>query len=349
MRWGREFGRPGGLLVIAALFLLAFQVAAAATPPTAPFVYEKQYAMGTVYEIVAYSPCLDRASRAIDAAFREIVTLDHVMSNYDPQSDLSRLDRTARFQVVRVPPDLFRVIKASLVYARLSGGKYDVTIAPLVDAWKSAMQDGKPPSAAAIDRLRACVGYQKVELIPPDSIELHSPCMSIDLGSIGKGYAVDRAVEILRSYGIRNALINAGGSTLYGMGAPPGKVGWSIRLLDPSGHVEPEVTLHDDSVSTSGQEKTSMIQGGKFGHIIDPATAKPLRSDFAVSVVTKTATATDGLSTMLFLLGPKAGSPIVRAIPDTAALWVSPSGETRMISTGPEIATHRLQRASRQK
>ncbi len=235
------------------------------------------------------------------------------------------------------------MIQASLVYSRLSDGKYDVTVAPLVDAWKSAMGTGRPPSAADLVRLRSCVGYRKVQLIPPDRIEFHSPCTSIDLGSIGKGYAVDRAVEVLRAFGIQRALINAGGSTFYGIGAPPGRAGWSIRLRDPSHHVEPEVTLRDDSVSTSEQERTSLIDAGKFGGIIDPATGQPVRSDFAVSVVASTATATDGLSTTLYLMGPKAGAQLVSTLPETAAVWVSREGHATIASTGPKILIHHSQ------
>jgi FAD:protein FMN transferase len=346
MRSAKKFARRRAFEVAIALLSLAAAMANAAV--SAPrLVYKSEYAMGTVYEIAVYSRSPRRAAQAIDAAFREILALDHLMTNYDPQSDLCRLDRAARFHAARVPPDLFRVIKASLVYSRLSGGKYDVTVGPLVDAWKAAMRDGQPPSAATINQLRGCVGYQKIELIPPDSIELHSACMSIDLGSIGKGYAVDRAVEILRSYGVRDALVNAGGSTLYGMGSPPGKEGWRVRLFDPSDHVAPAVVLRDSSVSTSGHRKASMIGAGTLGDIIDPATAKPSRSEFAVSVAARTATGTDGLSTMLFLLGPKRGSRVVRTLPDTAALWISPSGETHVMTTGPEFSIRGAQRAQR--
>ncbi|MGH9342772.1 MAG: FAD:protein FMN transferase [Terriglobia bacterium] len=339
MRWGRILG---GLVILLALCLLPETMTASS--PSGQFVYKKQYSMGTVYEIVAYSPSMNRASQAIDAAFMAIAALDHMMSNYDAQSDLSRLNREAHFHAVRVPPDLFQVIQDSLVYSRASDGKYDVTVAPLVDVWKSAMRGGEPPSAARINRLRGCVGYRKVQLIPTDRIEFHSPCLRIDLGSIAKGYAVDRAVKILRSQNIQSALINAGGSTLYGMGAPPGRAGWSIRLRDPSGRVEPEVILRDDSVSTSEQEEESLIDADEFGHIIEPITGQPVRSDFAVSVVAKTGTATDGLSTTLFLMGPNNGAQLVRKLPDVAAIWVSPTGQTKVASTGPKILLHQSQK-----
>lgn len=321
-----------------ALFLpaaLAFFLPKAATPR---LVYKERYAMGTVYQILAYSPSPARASEAMDAALAEIVYLDHVMSNFDPESDLSRLDRSAHFAAARVPPDLFAVIRDSLAYSQLSDGKFDITIAPVVDVWKAAQREGAPPPTTEIDRLRSCVGYQKIQLIPPDRIEFRSSCMRLDLGAIGKGYAVDRAVEVLRAHGVRNALVNAGGSTFFGLGAPPGKLGWLVHLRDPSGRLDPEVVLHNNSVSTSEQWRASLIEAGAFGHIIDPVTDRPVKSNFAVSVVAPTGTQTDGLSLTLFMMGPSAGKLLVeKKLPNTAAIWVWPSGKSEMVSTGPKI------------
>ena len=339
MPWGKARAVVWAWLVWTALPL--GQAPGAQTAGGPEFVYGKRYAMGTVYEIVAYGPSLDRTSRALDAAFAKIAELDRMLSNYDAQSDLRSMERAARFRGARVPRDLYRVIEASLVYSRLSGGQYDITVAPLVDLWKSALREGQAPSAARLEQLRACVGYRKIQLIPPDEISLRSDCLRLDLGSIGKGYAVDRAVEILRAAGIRNALVNAGGSTAYGMGAPPGRKGWTIRLNDPAEQVVPEVTLQENSVSTSGQETNSLIFAGEFGHIIDPRTARPARRDFTVSVIARTATASDGLSTTLYLLGPEAGTRVVNRLPGTAALWVSAKGETRLASSGPKIVISR--------
>src|SRR6516162_10294692 len=158
--------------------------------------------MGTVYEIVAYDGTPDRAAEALDNALNEIVRLDGVMSNYKPESDLSRLNRNGHFHAETVSRDLYEAIRDSLEYSRLSDGEFDITVAPLVDLWKAALGGDRVPSREEQERLRACVGYQKIQLQPPDRVRFHSSCMRIDLGSIGKGYAVDRAAEILRSYGI---------------------------------------------------------------------------------------------------------------------------------------------------
>jgi len=164
--------------------------------------------------------------------------------------------------------------------------------------------------------------------------------LRIDVGGIGKGYAIDRAADILRSRGISRALLDAGGSTIYAMGAPRGKPGWLVRLRDPSARLDPEVMLSENSLSTSEQTPPGLLEDNSAGHIIDPATGLPLHSPYAVSVIATTATASDALSTTLLLVGPSAGKQIVKKIPGSAALWVRPNGETETESSGPKIVVH---------
>ena len=302
-----------------------------------PLVHKTKYVMGTVYEIAAYDESPARASAAIDKAFAEIVYLDGVLSNYKPESDLSRLNREGHFHAVKVPADLYRVIEESLRYSRISGGEFDISVGPLVDLWKAALRGERVPTAEEQTKARACVGYEKIKLIPPDQVEFESPCLRIDVGSIGKGYAVDRAAEILRANGITNALVDAGQSSIYAMGAPPGKKAWEVHLRDPSGRVDPVVMLNESSVSTSEQTPRSLLGNQLAGHIIDPENGKPLETKYALSVVVKTGTASDALSTTLLLLGPEKGKAVVKRLPEAAAIWVSADGETETVSTGPEI------------
>jgi len=329
MRWSNA---------LAASVLLWIPLLDAGVPQTNPSIIHKtKYIMGTVYEIAAYDDSSSRASTAIDQAFAEIVRLDGILSNYKPESDLSQLNRNGHFHAQQVSPDLYRVIEESKKYSKLSGGKYDITVAPLVDLWKAALRGDRIPSAEEQEKLRACVGYEKIELIPPDKVEFHSPCMRVDVGSIGKGYAVDRAVDILRANGIRNALVDAGQSTIYAMGAPPGQSAWEVHLRDPSNRVDPTVMLSDSSVSTSEQTPPSLLGNETAGHIIDPDNGNPLETKYALSIVTKTGTASDALSTALLLVGPQRGKTIVAQLPDAAAIWISVSGETQTITTGPKI------------
>jgi thiamine biosynthesis lipoprotein len=334
MRWNKAVPANAALLVM---------VLAQAYPSVHEdqLVYRKKYAMGTVFEIAAYGPSPSRTSRAIDQAFSEVVRLDHVMSDYIPDSDLSRINRTAHYRAEPVPADLYRVIRQSLVYSRLSMGEFDITVGQLARMWKAEIRDGTAPSKAEEEKLRRCVGWQKVALVPPDYVEFRSPCMAIDLGAIGKGYAVDRAAVVLRSFGIERAMISAGGSTIYAMGSPPGQAAWVVHLRDPSGKLSPEVSLSGNSVSTSEQTRDPELGSAPFGHIIDPAKGVPAKTSYSVSVVAGSATASDALSTTLLLMGPARGKSLVRKLPKVAALWVSDQGEFRMFSTGPRISMGR--------
>src|SRR5882724_4233309 len=330
MRWSRALA--------ASLFAssLALPLVPSVTdPPT--FVHKLKYAMGTVVEIAVYDESTIHASDAIDSALQEMIRIDRMMSNFDPTSELSRLNHSAFGSPQIVSPDLYRVIEESLKYSRLSGGEFDVTVGPLVDLQKAALRGEHIPTSQEEKKLRSCVGYQKVELIPPNKIQFHSPCLRIDLGSIGKGYAVDRAVEVLRANGIKSALVNAGGSSIYAIGAPPRQSAWLVHLRDPSNKIDPHVLLTENSVSTSEQTPPSLLTNESAGHIIDPQKGQPLQTNLAVSIVAKSTTASDALSTTLLLLGPLRGRELLKPLQDTAAIWVSPTGEAQSVSNGPEI------------
>jgi thiamine biosynthesis lipoprotein len=322
----------------AALVVVLLSVGSRAQRSDKPIlVYKEKYIMGTVFEIAAYAESSEKGSAAIDKALQEIVRMDDLMSNYKPESALSRLNRSAHFRPQKVPPDLYRVIEQAVQFSRLSGGKFDITVAPLVNLWKAALSGDSLPSLSQRQQAEDCVGYDKVELTPPDQITFRSSCMQLDLGAIGKGYAVDRAGEVLHSDGIRNALINSGGSTILAMGSPPGQTGWLVHLRDPSHKIDPYVRLKDQSVSTSEQTAVSLLAPESAGHIVDPATGRPVATQFAVSVITSLGTPSDGLSTTLLLLGPKVGKSLVDGMSNVSAIWLSPKAEMETVTNGPQI------------
>ncbi len=300
-------------------------------------VYKKKYIMGTVFEVVAYDQSSEHASDAIEKAFQEIVRIDDLLSNYKPDSALSNLNRSAHFHAEKVPSDLYRVIDQAVQFSRLSDGKFDISIAPLVDLWKAALRGEGTPSRARQEEVRSCVGYERIELTPPDRISFRSSCLQLDLGAIGKGYAVDRAAEVLHSLGIRNALVNAGGSTILAMGAPPNQKAWLVHLRDPSNKIDPQVMLKDESVSTSEQTAPSLLGNDSAGHIIDPDTGLPLKTVFAVSAVSRTATASDALSTTLLLLGPAKGKALIKNMAEVSAVWISREAQVETATGGPQI------------
>jgi len=300
-------------------------------------VYKRKYIMGTIFEVAAYDRSPEHASHAIEKAFQEIVRLDGLLSDYKPDSALSDLNRSAHFRAEKVPSDLYRVIDQAVQFSRLSDGKFDISVAPLVNLWKASLRGDGTPSRAQEEKVRSCVGYQKIELIPPNQISFRSPCLQLDLGAIGKGYAVDRAAEVLHSMGVRDALIIAGGSTIFAMGSPPEQPGWLIHLRDPSNKIDPQVMLKDGSVSTSEQTAPSLLGNDSAGHIIDPDTGRPLKTVFAVSAVSRTASASDALSTTLLLLGPAKGKAVLNSMADVSAIWISHEAQVETVIGNPQI------------
>jgi thiamine biosynthesis lipoprotein len=274
-------------------------------------VHKQRYSMGTMFDIVAYHSSRLEAERAIDRAMEEIDRLDQVMSRFKPDSDLSTLNREARRRFVNVHPSLYEIIQESIRVSKRSAGKFDVTIAPLLRTWKEAQANGRKPSEGELSDAKQCVGYERIELEGPNRIRFHSECLEVDLGGIGKGYAVDRAIAVLRSAGIRHAIVNAGGSSISAIDAPPGEKGWPIRLgARPSAR---ELLLRDSSISTSEQN----------GEIIDPQTLAPALSRITVTVLAPSATLADALSTTLLMMSADERETLLERFAGASALYLS--------------------------
>jgi thiamine biosynthesis lipoprotein len=316
--------------MLVALGLLALAPAEAAFGPGP--VQLQRYCMGTMVEIVAYDESREHAERAVERAMQEIVRLDQVLSNFKQDSDLSKLNREGRRGLVRVDASLYEVIEQSVAWSRRTGGRFDVTIAPLLRTWKQAYEAGHPPSEQEVAAVKPCVGSEKIEIAPPDRIRFRSDCLEIDLGGIGKGYAVDRAIAILKAEGIQRALINAGGSSIGAVGTPPGKSGWPVRLGAPvSGRNV--LLLRDSSMSTSQQNpRPFAFAAGSFGEIFDPRTGAPVEGRTAVTVVTPSGTTAEALTKALLMMRPEDAPKLLESlpdVPDVSALWMSPAGELK--------------------
>jgi thiamine biosynthesis lipoprotein len=294
-------------------------------------VHRQHYCMGTMFDIVVFHASRPDAERAVDRAMAEIVRLDRTMSHFKADSELSRLIRQGEAGFVRVSPDLFAVLEQSLAMSRRSNGMFDVTIGPLLRRWKNARDEERSPSADEISQARRCVGYQKIEVLPPDRVRLLSDCVEIDLGGIGKGYAVDRAMRLLATSGIEHAVVNAGSSSIAARGAPPDSVGWPVTLAGaaPGGRT---ILLENASISTSQQN----------GDILDPFTGAPAENDHTVTVVAPTAATADALSTTLLMLSIDEGKKLLGAFADVSAFWIAHDG--RLTAAHREV---RLQAADR--
>ena len=291
------------------------------------FIHSQRYSMGTMFDIAAHHPARAQAERAIESALAEVVRLDHVLSHFDPESDLSRLVRRGPGVLVDVDPALYDVLNESMEISRRSGGRFDVTVGPLVRVWQTAQTGGQTPSPGAIAKARRCVGFEKVKLVPQDRVELASDCLSIDLGGIGKGYAVEQALRILHGAGLEHAVVNAGQSSIAAMGHPPQRDGWIIDL-NVDGISLGRVELKDGALSTSRQGHVPLRAGGlAYGDIIDPERGRPVESSTTVIVRAPSAMHADALSTTLLLLPIEEGKRVLEGFPRASALWISAEGK----------------------
>jgi FAD:protein FMN transferase len=247
-------------------------------------------AMGTTYTIVAYGENLGQMQAASEQAFDEARRLDQMLSNYIPESELSRVNQEAADHPVAVSEEFFDLLETCFDYSRRSEGTFDITVGPLMKVWGFYKGTGHLPHRAEVRAALDQIGYQNVELDPRGrTVRFRKSGMNLDPGGVGKGYAVDRMVAILRTWGITSALVSGGGSSIYGIGAPPNEPrGWYIRIRDPKeeSKTASEVYLKDDSISTSGNyEKYFRAEGRLYSHIMDPRSGYPAEGTLAVSIV----------------------------------------------------------------
>jgi FAD:protein FMN transferase len=246
-------------------------------------------AMGSSFSLVLFGPDRPGLESAAVAAFAEVHRLDRLLSNYLAESEWSAMNREAARRPVRVSPELFALLSDCLDYSRMSDGAFDITVGPLMKVWGFYKGEGGLPQPREVKGALNRVGYKHVKLDAGAlTVRFARPGMDLDPGGIGKGYAVDRMVEVLKHAGVRIALVSASGSSIYGLGAPPNEPqGWPITIAtprDPSA-VAARVVVKNMSLSTSGgYEKFFWADGRTYSHIVDPRTGYPAQGTSAVSV-----------------------------------------------------------------
>ncbi len=268
---------------------------------------DSRVSMACTYSIVAYANNAQLLRQAIDAAFDEVDRIDRLMSHYKTDSSLSRLNREAAKTPVKTDAELFEFLAECLRYSRASDGAFDITVGPLMKAWGFFRGEGRLPSEQELAKARRSVGFQHVKLDEKTrTVFFDEPGVELDLGGIAKGYAVDRAVAVLKQRGINSALVSAGGSTIYGLGVPPNQPGWEVKLQDP---IAPDKTalivrLNNQALSVSGSyEKFFELGGRRYSHIMDPRTGRPVEGVLSVAVITGNGTAGDALDNVFYVQG----------------------------------------------
>jgi thiamine biosynthesis lipoprotein len=247
------------------------------------------YCMGTSFDIVAYGARLEPLASAIADALREAKRIDALLSNFRPESELSRVNQLGTRGPMTLSSEFFQFLSACHAYGRFSEGSFDITVGPLMKAWGFYKGTGELPQPEEVAKALGTVGYTNIILDEQNmTVRLSKEGVELDPGGIGKGYAVDKMVEILRHREVYSALIVAGGSTIYGLGTPPDEPGWEITIKDPRqpSKVAETLILKNEAISTSGNlEKFFWADGKLWGHIIDPRTGYPAKSTLSVSVI----------------------------------------------------------------
>ena len=247
-------------------------------------------AMGATFSLEMYGRNTAAMQAAAEKALAEAARVDRMLSNYQPDSELSKVNEHAAEAPVKISQELFDLLTACVAYSRASGGTFDITVAPLMKVWGFYKDSGHLPLHPEVAAALGHVGYRNVRLDPTArTVYFAQPGVGLDPGGVGKGYAVDKMVGILKENGITCALISGGGSSVYGLGSPPDEPrGWRVSIRDPKDEKKTaaEVYLRDSSLSTSGNyEKFFWAEGKLYSHIMDPRTGFPAIGMLSVSVL----------------------------------------------------------------
>jgi len=332
-----------------------------------PIVTLARHAMATRFEIVLHGENPVALRAAGEEALTEIERLEDRLSLFRSSSEIAHLNARGALEPVRVTPEVFALLAQAQRLSRETQGAFDITIAPLVRCWGFHDLSGRVPEADALAGARASVGMHLIQLDGKEfTVRFTRPGVMLDLGAIGKGYAIERAAEVLREAGVTSALLHGGTSTVYGLGHPPEAEFWKVAVDYPKSRTGFQRLSTEEQPGPAGEglSTTLAIQGGKkggaqedtcprlttvalkdealsvsaiwgrffrlegkmLGHIIDPRTGEPAQRAVLAAVALPSATESDALSTALLTAGPEGHDQIARLRPAIRTLVVAEAG-----------------------
>ena len=302
-------------------------------------------AMGTYFEVVLYGEKEAYLHGVAEAIMREIDRWEQKLSFYKSDSDVRRINAEAADHPVNLDPATFRLLKRAQELHEFTEGTFDITVAPLMRCWGFVGASGQMPEENAVAAAHKVVGMQHVYLDEAAySVEFDRHGVEIDLGSIGKGFAIERAVELMEEYEIESALLHGGTSAVYGLGTMPEGDGWKIGLQKPfgeEGQTLGVVELYNTSLSVSAPHgKWFASEGRRYGHVIDPRTGYPTSRNLMAAIVVPSATDGDALSTGLLALGQSFLAKLQTLSPDIGAVVAEEdeAGSMQIYSQGLDCA-----------
>ena len=311
-------------------------------------------AMNTRFELVLHGDNPASLQAAGEEALAEVERIENHLSLFRPTSEIAHLNARAAQEPVRVSPEVFTLLNHARRLSEETQGAFDITAAPLLRCWGLlGRKDGNVPGAQELAAARCVIGMRLVEMDRANfTVRFAKPGVMLDLGAIGKGYAVEQAAEILREAGVPRALIHGGTSTIYALGAPPDADAWKVAIemseltnpkvgrvtpcapgLDASaggahGVTRPTIALRDESLSISAVSgKCFQAAGRTFGHVIDPRSGEPASHALLAAVVLPSGTETDALSTALLVVGANGHDAIASLRPGMRTLLASQAND----------------------
>ncbi len=312
------------------IFCFFFFILILISQPTYPSNLYKyhQVAMGTVIEITLIADDEEKANKAALQALQEIKRIETLMSPWLDSSDVTRINRSAGKERVKISPETFEVIQKAQEISELSEGGFDITIGPLTELWRRAREKKIPPSIEEVKEKLGLVNFKNIEVDQEGKVFLKKKDMAVDLGGIAKGYAVDRAFKLLKSLGYINLIVNAGGDLR--VGGLKNNQPWSIGIQNPreSQKILARISVSDMAVTTSGDyEKYFIYQGKRYHHIFNPKDGFPIEGCQSVTIVTKDCITADALATAVFVLGAEKGYPLCQKLEGVVCLIVDKEGK----------------------
>ncbi len=305
--------------------------------PSAPqpvVVKRVQMHMGTLVSITAVAANEGLAQAAVTAGFQEIKRLEQLLSTWIPESELSQVNQSAGQRAISVSPETIELVSQSLELARLTDGGFNIAVGPAIEAW-SVTERQRIPDDKELEALKPLVDWASIEVNEAaHTIYLPLPGMRIDVGGIGKGYAADMAVEVMKRAGARAGVVALSGD-IKTFGSLPDSAGFPVGIKHPrhDGAVLAVVELKNEAISTAGDyERFFEKNGVRYHHILDPQTLQPARDCQSVTVIAREGTVADGLDTGIFILGPERGMALVERLPDVEAIIVDQAGNMTVSS-----------------
>ena len=286
--------------------------------------------MGSRFELTAVSPDQDKAMKAIESGIEEIKRIEKLISSWDTNSQTSEVIRNAGVKPVIVDQELFNLIRRSLKISNLTHGAFDISYASMDKVWYFDGRMKELPDSSVVKASVAKINYKNIILNPEKrTVFLKEKGMKIGFGAIGKGYAANKALNIMSKMGLSGALVNASGD-LISWGKDEGDKDWKIGIVNPKqkGKVFSWLNINETAVVTSGNyEKFVTLNGQRYSHIIDPRTGYPVKGLSSVSIICPNAELADALATSVFVLGKEKGIELINKLKGIECLIITDKQE----------------------